>query len=91
MEQITAYLLNALEIIEKELALLKRLAAKTFIGLGWFATGVFVLAIGFLLLVWTCFTAVSILFGPVAAGLLASALLLLGGGIFLWLSRKSLK
>ena len=90
MEPITAYFLNLLEVVEKELALFKAAAAKTVFGLGAFIAGLFLLGVGFLLFVWTCFTALSLLFGPVWAGLAASVLILLVGGIFLWISKKNL-
>ena len=91
MEQITAYVLSLLEIAEKELKLFKLMASRTLLSMGWFAMGVFLLGVGLIFLAWTCFTAVSALVGPVWAGLAASVLLLLGGGVFLWLGKKNLK
>ena len=91
MEQLTAFFLSLLELMEKELALFKLMTARTFKGLGWFAMGVFLLGTGFLLLAWTCFTAVSSLLGPAGAGLLTSVLILAGGGTFLWIGKKNLK
>jgi hypothetical protein len=91
MEQITAYILNLLEIIEKELKLLKHMTAKTLFSIGWFGMGVFLLGVGLIFLAWTCFTAVAMLVGPAWAGLAASVLLLLGGGVFLWIGKKNLK
>jgi len=91
MEQITAFFLSLLDILEKELALFKLTSARAFKGLGWFAMGVFLLGIGLLFLAWTCFTAVSALLGPVGAGLLTSVLILAGGGTFLWIGKKNLK
>ena len=91
MEQITAYLLNILELLEKELQLFKRLSIKTFQGLGLFGMGVFLTGIGLLVLAWTCFQAIIALLGPVAAGLGASILILGGGGAFLWSGKRNLK
>ncbi|MCL2120682.1 MAG: hypothetical protein FWH28_00345 [Clostridiales bacterium] len=91
VEKITAYFLTVLEIVEKELALFKLNAAKTIMGLGWFLMALLLLAAGLLLLAWTCFTAVSLLIGPVVAGLTASILVIAGGVVFLWISRKNLK
>ena len=91
MEQITAYFLSILEIMEKELALFKLTAARAIKGLGWFSMGILLLIIGVLFLAWTCFTLVSQLIGPVAAGFSASALILAGGVVSLWMSRKNLK
>jgi len=91
MEQITAYFLSLLEIIEKELKLFRLLAAKTFVGLCLFAMGVFLIGAGFILLAWSCFTAISMLIGPALAGLSTSALILLGGGAMLWIARNNLK
>ncbi|MCL2165891.1 MAG: hypothetical protein FWH49_01165 [Clostridiales bacterium] len=90
-EKITAYFLTILEIAEKELALLKLHTAKTVKGLGWFLMALILLVAGLLLLAWTCFTAVSLLIGPVAAGLTASVVAIAGGVVFLWISRKNLK
>ena len=91
MERITAYFLSLLEVIEKELLLLKRLAAKTVLGLCLIAMGVFLLGVGLMALIWTCFMAMSGLIGPVGAGLLSSVMVLLAGGVFLWASQRSLK
>ena len=91
MEQLTEYLLALLDVLEKEAKLLKKTAAKAFMGLCFLAMGVFLLGMGFLLFAWTCFTAVSMALGAVGAGLLVSVLILLGGGIVLWLSKKYLK
>ena len=91
MEQITAYILSILEIAEKELKLFKIMAAKTVLSMGWFGMGVFLLGAGLIFLAWTCFTAISLLIGPAWAGLAASVLLLLGGGLFLWIGKKNLK
>ena len=91
MEQITAYFLSLLEIAENELKLLKHMAAKTLLSISCFGMGVFLLGAGLIFLAWTCFTAVSLLIGPTWAGLAASGLLLLGGGVFLWTGKKNLK
>ena len=91
MEQITAYLLNILELLEKELQLFKRLSIKTFRGMGWFAMGVLLSGVGLMVLAWTCFHAIISLLGPVVAGLVASILILSGGGVFLWISKQNLK
>ena len=91
MEQITAYILSLLEIIENELKLLKHMTAKTFLSLGLFGMGVFLLGVGLMALAWTCFTAVAMLIGPAWAGLSAAVLLFIGGGVFLWTGKKNLK
>ena len=91
MEPITAYILNLLEIIEKELKLLRIAATKTLASLGCIVIGLFLMWAGLLLLAWTFFTALSSLLGPVLAGLSTSVLILLGGGVFLWISRKNLR
>ena len=91
MEEITAYFLSLLEIIEKEGKLLKLIAVRTGKGLSWFAVGVLLLGIGILLLAWSLFTAVSLMIGSVAARLAASVLILAGGGIFLWLGKTNFK
>ena len=91
MEPITAYFLSLLEIIEKELKLFRAITVKTMTGLGWFIMGTFLAGMGFFLLVRACFTALSMLLGPALAGLLAAALSLSGGGIFLWIGKRSLK
>ncbi|MCL1849691.1 MAG: hypothetical protein FWF83_08530 [Clostridiales bacterium] len=91
MEQLTAYVLSMIELIEKELQLFKILSVKTFKGLGLFAVGVFLAGAGILMLAWTCFHAVIALVGPVTAGLATSVLILTGGGALLWMSKKCLK
>lgn len=91
MDQITAYLLALLETAEKELGLFKLAIARTFMGLGWFAVGVTLLGAGFLLLSWTCFTALASVIGSVGAGLVVSLIILIGGGAFLWIGQKNLK
>ncbi len=91
MEALTQYFLNLLEIMETELKLFKLSAAKVFKGIGWFGAGIMLLLIGFLVLAWTVFTAVSVLLGKVAAGLIAACLILLAGGVFLWQGSKSMK
>ncbi len=91
MAEITAYFLNLLEILEKEWQLLRLTASKTIKGLGWFGIGILMLAIGLLLLAWTCFTALAQAIGPVGAGLATSLLILAAGGAFLWMGSKSLK
>lgn len=91
MEQITAYILSLLEIAEKELKLLKHISVKTVFGIGWLSMGVLLLGISLIVLAWTCFTALSLLIGPAWAGLAAASLLLLGGGLFLWIGKKNLK
>jgi len=91
MERITAYFLSFLEVMEKELALLKRLAAGTVLGLCLISVGVSLLGIGFVVLVWTCYMAMSALIGPIGAGLISSMMILFGGGVFLWASKRSLK
>jgi hypothetical protein len=67
------------------------MVAKTFIGIILFALGAFLMGCGLLFLAWTVFTAFSILIGPAWAGLSASVLILLGGGICIWIGKKSLK
>ena len=91
MEQFTAYFLSLLEVLEKEIALFKQSTARAFGGLCFLAVGVFLLGAGFLLLAWTCFTALSLAIGAVWAGLAVTVLLVLGGGLFLWISKKNLK
>ena len=91
MEQITEYFLSLLETVEKEGRLLKLAVSKTFLAIGFFAAGVMLLAVGLLVLAWTCFTALSGLIGPIGAGFAATAMLLAGGGILLWSGKKSLK
>ena len=90
MEQITAYILSLLEVIEKELTLLKLLTVRTFKGLSCIAVSLFLFGAGFLLLTWTCFQAISALLGVVAAGFIASLMLIGGGGLFLWISKRNL-
>ena len=91
MERITAYFLSLLEVIEKELGLLKKTAARTMLGLCLIAMGVFLLGVGLLALIWTCFMVMTELIGVVGAGLLSSVMILLIGGVFLWASTRSLK
>ena len=91
MEQITAYFLTILEIIEKEIRLFKLTAAKTLISLSCFAVAIFLVGAGILLLAWTCFTAISTLIGPVTAGLVSALLILAGGGIMLWIGKRNLR
>ena len=91
MEEITAYILNLLAIIEKELRLLRIMMGRTVLSL--FAIGVGVLLVGVAIgiLAWTCFTALASVYGPVVAGLVAMALTLLGGGALLWIGTKNLR
>ena len=91
MEALTQYFLNFLEIMETELKLFKLSAAKVFKGIGWFGAGIALLFVGLLLLAWTIFTGLTILLGKVAAGLISACLILLAGGVFLWLGTKSMK
>jgi len=91
MEQITAYFLSLLEIIEKECKLFQLMAAKTFLSLCLYAMGVFLLGVGVLGLAWAFYSEIAALRGPVLAALSASALILLGGGAFLWIAKKKLK
>ena len=91
MEQLTAYFLSLLEVLETEATLFKRSAARAFGAMCFLAMGVTLLGVGFLLLAWTCFTVVSHAVGAIWAGLSASALILCGGGVFLWISKKNLK
>ena len=91
MDQLTAYLLNLLEVVEKELQLFRLIAGKTFMGISLFAAGALLLGVGLLLLGWTLFTALCILAGPVWAGLASAAFILAGGGVLLWSGAKALK
>jgi hypothetical protein len=91
MEQLTEYILAILEVAEKELKLLKALTTRTAKGLGLFFMSIFLLGIGLLVAVWTCFAALSAAFGDIIAGVAASALILVGGVVFLWMSQKNLK
>ena len=91
MEQITAYFLCALEIMEKELALCRLNVAKTWKGLVWFLAGVCLLGAGILFLARVLYAEISLLIGPLVAGLITAVLILTGGGIFLWLGKKNLK
>ena len=91
MEPITAYFLSLLEIIEKELKLFRAVTIKSLTGFGWVFLGTFLVGMGFVLLVRACFTAISMLLGPALAGLVAAVLSLSGGGVFLWIGKRSLK
>ena len=91
MEQLTAYFLTLLEVLEKEAALFKKSTGKAFGGLCFLAMGVFLLGVGFLVFAWTCFTALAFVIGAVWAGLVVSALILVGGGFFLWISKTNLR
>ena len=91
MEQLTEYFLTALEILEKEIKLFKLTAARTLLSLCCFVMAIFLIGVGIMLLAWTSFTAVSLLVGPVVAGLSAAVLVLAGGGVMLWIGKKSLK
>ena len=82
MEELTAYFLKLLEVLEKEFAFLKQSLGKAAGGLGMVTVGFLLVAIGLLLLAWTCFTALSQWIGRVPAGLITS-LLILGGGALL--------
>jgi uncharacterized membrane protein YqjE len=91
MEQLTEYILGFLEVAEKELKLFKALTTRTLKGLGWFFMGVSLLGIGLLVVAWTCYRAISDTVGAVPAGAASAVLILVGGGVFLWMSKKSLK
>ena len=91
MEQITAYFLTALEVLEKEFKLLKQNAAKAYTGLCCIAVAIFLVGAAILILAWACYTAFSLLIGPVLAGLAAAGLLLTGGGVMLWIGNRSLR
>ena len=91
MEEFTTYFLKLLEIIEKELNLLKIMASRTVLALCAFGAGVLLIGATILILAWVCFTALSILLGPVLAGLSAAGVSLLGGGILLWTGSRLIK
>ena len=91
MEDITAYFLNLLSVIEKELALLRAMTGKTFTHLCAIGAGIFLIAAAIGVLAWTCYTGLAILIGPVLAGLVSSLLTFLGGGLLVWSGNKGLK
>jgi len=91
MDDLTAYFLSLLEVIEKEAKLFRLMAAKTIMGISMFVAGTTLVVIGILVFAYTCFTILTILIGKVGAGLLTSGLILLGGGVFLWKGTKSFK
>jgi len=89
MEQLTAYFLSLLDVIEKELGLFGKSVSRAVLGLCLIATGAFLIGAGLLMLAWTCFTAVRGLIGPVWAGLLTAMLIFAGGGVCLWTGKKN--
>lgn len=91
MEDITAYILSLLSVLEKELALLRLSVGKTAKGIKWSIFGALLMTIGVLVLAHTCFVALERMTGPVIAGFIAAGLIFLGGGSFLWLGGRNLK
>jgi len=89
MEQITAYFLSFLEVMEKELSLFGKSVSRTVLGLCMIATGAFLVGMGILTLAWTCFTAVKAFAGPVGAGLVATAFIFACGGACFWIGKKN--
>jgi hypothetical protein len=91
MEDISAYILSLLSVLEKELALLRLSAGRTVQGIKWSILGALLLMVGVLVLAHTCFVALSQMTGPVIAGFISAGLIFLGGGSFLWLGGRYLK
>jgi len=89
MEQITAYFLSLIEVIEKELSLFGKNASRAALALCMIATGAFLVGMGLLMLAWTCFTALKALLGPAWAGLVATVLIFAGGGVCFWIGKKN--
>lgn len=91
MDELTKYFLNLLEVAETELKLARLNLGKVFKGISWFGMGVFLLGIGAIVLGWTLFQALTMLLGPVLAGLLTAVFILLMGGVFLWQGKNNMK
>jgi hypothetical protein len=91
MEDITKYILALLETLELELSLARAKLGQLGQGLIAFLIGCLFLFTGILVLTWAIYMVMEHVFGAFAASLLASVILLLCGGGFLWAAFRRLK
>ena len=91
MEDVTKYILALLETMELELNLFRLKIGRLTGGIVLFLVGSLLLLAGILVMAWALFHFAVLLIGEVGAGFITGCLILLCGGVFLWIARKNLK